>query len=148
MTGALFADTVRRLNKAMRYSDMARDSDDARSQAWWNNLANYGAWGGPSGVRVGPPPPEAIPGIARLFNETEDRVREMIAADWYGVNQPEIGPELLRFKPLLERLTEDDLERLEDLARRLGQDQPRELSRERPKVRPMKRGPVKPVKST
>ena len=136
MTGTPFADKVRRLNRTMRYSDMARDSDDARSQAWWNNLANYGAWAGPRGVRVGPPPPEAIPGIAKLFKIPTSRVREMIAEDWYDVRLPEVGAELLRFKPLLEELDEEDLERLEDLARRFGQDRAPRPLRKLPTARP------------
>jgi hypothetical protein len=57
----------------------------------------------------------------------------MIAEDWYNVRLPEVGAGLLRFKPLLEELDEEDLERLEDLARRLGQDSaPRPLRNPRP----------------
>ena len=50
------------------------------------------AHGSPQARESGPQRPEAIPGIAALFNTTEDQVARMIAADWYGVQSGNAVP--------------------------------------------------------
>lgn len=101
----------------LTFRRMEAGSDRARSQAWWNNLVRYGGWE-PEGARVGPPPPEAIASIAKLFKRTAKEVREMIAADWYKVYPtPEISARV-RQTPL-NALTEDDAKLVESLIRRL-----------------------------
>ncbi|NJP33730.1 hypothetical protein [Micromonospora thermarum] len=108
----------RRLNND--YIRMQVASDSARSHGWWRNLVEHGPWAGHSG-RTAPPSPEAIPGIAKLFRVTEDQVREMIAADWYGV-QPDVNvsPRALQLAQALDELDEADMALAEGLIRRLA----------------------------
>src|SRR5512134_1362016 len=82
-----FRDTARRLSERMDYISMSVGSDRARSHGWWRNVVEFGPWAGPSGTRVGPPTPEAVEGIAKLFGTTAERVNAMVAQDWYGVTQ-------------------------------------------------------------
>jgi hypothetical protein len=92
-----------------------------RSQAWWNNLVNYGAWRGPGNQRVGPPPPEAIHGIATLFKVTKQEMCDMIAADWYGVTPPpEVSQRVRRLETAVDALKEADFNMVEALVRRLA----------------------------
>jgi len=94
-------------------------SDRARSHGWWRNLVEYGAWGGPQGSRVGPPDPEALVGIAKLFGTTPLHVAQMVAADWYRVFLKGTSPRLQRMGPVLDRLQEEDAKAVEWLIRRL-----------------------------
>jgi len=103
------------------YARMQVESKSARSHAWWRNLTIHGAWGGPGSTRVGPPTPEAIPGIAALFGTSEKHVKEMIAADWYRV-QPDstLSPQAQKIAASLEGLSDGDFELIESMARRLS----------------------------
>jgi hypothetical protein len=118
-----FRDTACVIARTNDYITMSHDSDRARSHSWWKNLVEHGAWNGPpGGGRVGPPGPDAIPGIARLFGTTPQQVAAMIAADWYGVHpDTEISGTVLRLGPIFDQLGEDDLTLLDTLARRLAQ---------------------------
>jgi hypothetical protein len=99
---------------------MQVESRGARSHAWWRNLVKYGAWD-PPGSRVGPPTPEAIPGIATLFNTTEEQVAAMIAADWYGVQpRSDLSTQAQKIAARLNTLEQEDLDLLDDLVRRLN----------------------------
>lgn len=102
---------------------MSDESDRARSHGWWKNLVDYGPWDGPGSIRVGPPDPDAVGGIAKLFGTSEQRVAEMIAADWYGV-QPEsdVSNRVLRLAPTLDQLSESDLDLVTKLMGRLAGD--------------------------
>lgn len=116
-----FRDTARKIAKENDYIEMQVGCDSARSHAWWRNLVHYGAWNGPGTVRVGPPGPDTLPGIAKLFETSEEQVARMIAADWYGVfPETELSPRVQRLGPLFERLSEGDAELVERLARRLA----------------------------
>ncbi|MEV0344010.1 hypothetical protein AB0H49_33875 [Nocardia sp. NPDC050713] len=109
----------------MDYQDMAHACDRARSHAWWRNLVEHGAWGGIAG-RVGPPDPDALDGIARMFGTTPEQVGVMIAADWYGVHQDEqISSRVRQLAAVIDELTEEDADLVESLARRLG-DSPKQ----------------------
>ena len=122
MSSTPFRETARRLPEAEQrdYSAMQYKSDRARSHGWWRNLVEYGAWSGPGSTRVGPPDPDSIPGIAKLFGTTEEHVAAMIAADWYGVEPDgEMSAAALRLGPALDRLEPNDLDLVESLARRL-----------------------------
>jgi hypothetical protein len=84
-------------------------------------LVEFGAWNGPGGTRVGPPDPEALDGIAVLFETTPAHVAEMVAADWYGVSSDiQTSPRALRLGPILDSLDDVDAGRIDDLARRLA----------------------------
>jgi hypothetical protein len=75
----------------------------------------------PHGSRVGPPTPEAIPGIAKLFNTTEEQVASMIAVDWYGVQAgAEVSAQAQKIAAVLSTLEQGDLDLVEDLVRRLA----------------------------
>ncbi|MEU8061680.1 hypothetical protein [Microbispora bryophytorum] len=116
-----FRAMVRLLNaRGLRFVDMEHQSRRARSSAWWNNMANYGAWRGPGDARTSPPDPEALEGIAKLFGVTHEEVRKMIAADWYGVYPPpEVASEVRRLEIPIMRLSSADRELVETLIRRL-----------------------------
>jgi hypothetical protein len=90
MTRTPFRDTAKEINRTKDYLDMSVACDRARSHGWWRNLVEHGAWAGPGG-RVGPPTPESLPGIAKLFGTSVEQVSAMIAADWYDV-QPDNAP--------------------------------------------------------
>ena len=97
-------------------------SDRARSHSWWKKLAERDAWGMTGGGgRVGPPGPDAIPGIAKLFGTDETTVRQMIAADWFGVHpdQP-LTPGVQRIVPLLTGLSLESLDVVAALVVRLN----------------------------
>lgn len=103
----------------MDYVSMQVNSDGARSHGWWRNLVENGPWGGKS--RVGPPGPEALPGIAKLFSTTPEQVAVMIAADWYGVHRDTaVSPRMLRLAPMIDRLDDADAGFVEMLAHRLA----------------------------
>jgi hypothetical protein len=134
MSTTPFRDLVQSMIEANRgdYVALQYGCDSARSHSWWRNVDRYGAWGaivspGYTGsparaTRVGPPKPDEIPGIARLFNTTEDQVRRMIAADWYGVpikNDPRTSALVRRLGPVLDQLDRDDVALIELLLSRL-----------------------------
>ncbi len=103
---------------------MSYESDRARSHGWWKNLVEHGAWGGRNGNRVGPPTPETLPGIAKLFGTTVEQVAAMVAADWYDVYpDADVSARALALGPTLDRIDESDAALLETLAKRLARDQ-------------------------
>lgn len=115
-----FRDTAQAISKRQDYVEMSVNSDRARSHAWWKKLVDVGAWGGDAG-RVGPPDPESLDGIAKLFGTTREQVAEMVAADWYGVvptSQP--SALVMRLAPLVDALSEGDATLVEHLIRRLS----------------------------
>lgn len=100
---------------------MSVECDRARSHGWWKNLVEYGAWHGPGSTRVGPPDPEALDGIAKLFGTTVDQVAAMVAADWYDVHpDTRISARAQRLGPALDSLTEADADLAEALVQRLA----------------------------
>lgn len=106
----------------MDYIDMQVQSDKALSHAWWRRLVQDGPWGESSGTgRVNPPSPERLDGIGKLFGTTPDRVAQMIAADWYGV-QTGVGvsARVLNLSHLIDDLSDEDAELVESLLRRLS----------------------------
>lgn len=123
MTDTPFWDKAKELARKMDYIDMQVKSDRARSHAWWRRMVEYGPWGGgrSSAGRVGPPEREAIPGIASLFDTTPERVAEMIAADWYGVeSNVGVSARVLNLSHLIDGLREDDVVLVENLMHRLA----------------------------
>ena len=81
----------------------------------------HGAWKGPNATRVGPPTPEALEGIAKLFKTSVEQVAAMVAADWYGVYpDADVSQWALRLSPILDQLDDADAELLDTLARRLA----------------------------
>jgi hypothetical protein len=123
MTDTPFWDKARELARKMDYVDMQVGSRRARSHAWWRRMVEYGPWGGGSSGagRVGPPEREAIPGIAVLFDTTPERVAEMIAADWYGVEtDARVSSRVLNLSHLVDGLDDEDVALVEKLVRRLS----------------------------
>ena len=59
--------------KGMRFIDMQVKSDDARSAAWWNQVANR--------LLVNPPPKDLFPKFARMMGVTGDRRVQRWAAE-------------------------------------------------------------------
>jgi hypothetical protein len=115
-----FRDRAVELSLRMRYQDMAAGCEDARSMAWWNNLVRFGAWGGPG--HLSPPSDVEIPRIAKFFGRSEDQLRAMIAADWYGVSQGdtvEMSPRMRSLETAIDGLTDEDFELVANLVRRL-----------------------------
>ncbi len=103
---------------------MSVGSDRVRSHGWWRNVVHYGAWNGPGDARVGPPTPEAVDGIAKLFGLDKSHVNAMIAEDWYGV-APTSGPSarVQRLAPLIDKLSEQDADLIEAIIRRISPDE-------------------------
>ncbi|WP_128558270.1 hypothetical protein [Streptomyces triticagri] len=121
MSSTPFRDTATKVARTSDYITMSVNCDRVRSHSWWKNVVEYGAWEGPGGARVGPPTPEAIDGIAKLFNTTADQVAVMVAADWYGVEtDTHLSARMLSLTPVLDSLDEEDAELVETLARRLA----------------------------
>jgi len=101
-------------------------SDNALSHGWWRRLVQEGPWGVSSGTgRVGPPSEERLGGIAKLFGTTPERVAQMIAADWYGV-QTGVGvsDRVLNLSHLIDGLDDADASLVESLLRRLTRSLP------------------------
>jgi hypothetical protein len=122
MTETPFRDTAHKIARSMDFMTMSFNSGRARSHGWWRNLVEHGPWRGPGATRVGPPDPEALPGIARLFGTSEDQVRIMVAADWYGVHpNQDVSALARRLSPALDRLSEEDVELVQALLRRLDE---------------------------
>lgn len=109
-------ETVKRLNaEGKRYYDMQRESNEARSAAWWNNIAN--------GVWTTPPPRDRLGGIARMMGLTERRVREMIAEEWYDVRPGDgISERVRHLADALDSLTDADTALIEQIIHRLRRD--------------------------
>lgn len=121
MSDSPFRDTAKLIAAKTDYMAMSYESDRARSHGWWKNLVEYGAWRGPNGTRVGPPDPEALSGIAKLFGTSVDQVSAMVAADWYGVHpDADLSARAIRLSPTLDRLQDSDAEIVEKLAARLA----------------------------
>jgi hypothetical protein len=121
MSETPFWETAKKLARGTDYISMSVASDRARSHGWWRNLVEYGAWGGPGGTRVGPPDPESIPGIAKLFQATEEQVKAMIAADWYQVGQgSELSTRVQQLAPKIDQLNEADADLVAELIQRLN----------------------------
>lgn len=115
-----FRDTARDIARTKDYITMSVESDRARSHGWWRNVVEHGPWRGPGSSRVGPPDPEALPGIAKLFGTTPSQVAVMVAADWYGVYpDTDISGRTLQLGPILDSLNEKDARLVEAVARRL-----------------------------
>jgi hypothetical protein len=116
-----FRDTAKTISKKKDYLTMSVECERARSHGWWKNLVEHGAWQGPGNNRVGPPDPDALPGIAKLFGTTREQVAAMIAADWYGVYpESDVSARALRLSPALDDMTESDAALFEALAQRLA----------------------------
>lgn len=110
----------------MDYIDMSVQSGRALSHAWWRRLVQDGPWGASYGSgRVGPPSEERLDGIAQLFGTTRERVAQMIAADWYGV-QTGVGvsARVLNLSHLIDALDDEDAALAERLLRRLVKHEP------------------------
>jgi hypothetical protein len=123
MSETPFRDQAEKIARRKDYVAMSYESDRARSHGWWKNLVEYGAWKGPGSTRVGPPDPEALEGIAKLFGTTIDRVAAMVAADWYEVYpDAEISARALSLGPTIDLLSETDAELVEALVHRLASD--------------------------
>jgi hypothetical protein len=105
--------------RGYRYSDLASGCDDARSSAWFNNLCNSSdPW------KVSPPSRDALPGLATLLGVSQKAVKEMIAEEWYGVGRTEpLSARVQALGPTVDRLSDEDFARIEDLATRLGKDE-------------------------
>lgn len=103
---------------------MQIECDEVRSHTWWKRLVEDGPWGGRHGYgRVTPPERDIIEPIAKMFRTTSERVAEMIAADWYGVNtEVSVSNRTRNLSHLLDALNEDDASLIETIARRLGGD--------------------------
>ncbi|MBB1256537.1 hypothetical protein H3146_24765 [Streptomyces sp. OF3] len=108
MTNTPFRDTASALALSMDYIAMQVGCDRARSHSWWRNVVEYGPWKGQQG-RTAPPSPDEWAGIAKLFGTTEEQVRAMIAADWFGVQTgSEVSARVMNLAPLLDELTEKE----------------------------------------
>lgn len=118
-----FRDTAARIAKDKGYLAMSVGSDGARSHTWWKRLVEYGPWQTRGYGRLGPPDPEALDGIAKLFGTAAEQVAVMVAADWYEVRPTgDVSARVRRLGPLLDRLNEADAELVMDLVRRLATD--------------------------
>jgi hypothetical protein len=122
MSDTPFWDKARELAQSIDYIDMSAKSDRALSHGWWRRLVLDGPWGEGSGAgRVNPPSPEKIDGIAKLFGTTSERVAQMIAADWYGVQRGiGVSDRVLNLSHVIDRLTDGDAALVEEVARRLA----------------------------
>lgn len=111
--GYPFEKMVKDLNgRGMRFIDMQVKSDEARSAAWWNQIAN--------GVIVNPPPAELFPQFARMMGVTERRVAEMAAEEWYSVTPKDgISERVQRLADAIDSLSEKDAAMVEQLIHRL-----------------------------
>jgi hypothetical protein len=119
-----FRDTAATLARTKGYLRMQIGCDQVRSHTWWKRLVEDGPWGGRAGYgRVTPPERDIIEPIAKLFGTTSERVAEMIAADWYGVNtQVGVSNRIRNLSHLLDALNENDASLIEAIARRLAVD--------------------------
>ncbi|MGW9589488.1 hypothetical protein ACWHLZ_04125 [Streptomyces chartreusis] len=111
--GYPFEQMVQDLNrKGMRFIDMQVKSDDARSAAWWNQVANR--------MLVNPPPRDLFPKFAQMMGVTERRVAEMAAEEWYGVTPMDgISARVQGLADAIDSLSGEDVELVEQLIHRL-----------------------------
>lgn len=118
-----FRDIAAKIAQDKGYMAMAFGSDMARSHTWWKRLVEYGPWQTRGYGRLGPPDPEALDGIAKLFGTTAEQVAVMVAADWYGVRPTtDVSADVRRLSPLIDRLNEADGELVGTLVRRLASE--------------------------
>jgi hypothetical protein len=118
-----FRDTAAKIAGDKGYLAMSVGSDGARSHTWWKRLVEYGPWQTRGYGRLGPPDPDALDGIAKLFGTTAEQVAVMVAADWYSVHPTaDVSTRVRRLSPLLDRLNEADAELVGALVRRLASD--------------------------
>ena len=122
--GRPFTDALNALrSRGYRFQDLSVRSDEARSTAWFNNLVNSDdPWA------VAPPSDRTWPGLAQLLGITEAHLRELIAAEWFGVKASVIPGDTRTFVDLAADLPPRDVELLTAIARRLKQG-PRQLTR-------------------
>ncbi|MFJ4872599.1 hypothetical protein [Streptomyces sp. NPDC088757] len=104
---------VKDLNyKGMRFIDMQVKSEDARSAAWWNQVAN--------GAIVNPPPRDLFKKFARMMGVTERRVAEMAAEEWFGVTPMDgISSRVQGLADAIDSLSDEDAAMVEQLIHRL-----------------------------
>lgn len=118
-----FTDIAARIAQDRGYLAMSVGSDGARSHTWWKRLVELGPWQTRGYGRLGPPDPEALDGIAKLFGTTAEQVAVMVAADWYGVRPTaDVSARVRRLSPFLDRLNEADAELVGALVRRLASE--------------------------
>lgn len=109
-----FRDAVQALrDQGVKYQDLHLDAQRVRSTAWFNNLVNNGA------SAVSPPTADAVEGFAALFKTTPERVKEMIAEEWYGVRMEELSPTVQHLASRIDALDEADVKLVESLIQRL-----------------------------
>ncbi|MDX3615971.1 hypothetical protein [Streptomyces europaeiscabiei] len=104
---------VKDLNyRGMRFIDMQIKSDEARSAAWWNQIAN--------GVIVNPPPRDLFPKFAQMMGVTERRVAEMAAEEWYGVTPRDgVSSRVQGLADAIDSLSDEDAAMVEAFIHRL-----------------------------
>jgi len=103
-----------RTTRKLRYSDLANESQDARSSAWFNKLITGERWD------VSPPDWSTIDRFAALMGTTHAHVCQMIAEEWYGVIAIEQSSSRVReLASRLDALEPDDYVYVERLVMRL-----------------------------
>lgn len=111
----VFGDAVRRENeRGVTYTRLSFNSNEARSQVWFNKVAN-----GVPGVN--PPPPEIIGDIAKALGVTPEQCAALVCDGWYGVRADEASSRVRRLAPALDTLSESDAELVERLVARLAE---------------------------
>lgn len=111
----VFRDAVRRANEqGVTFTRLSFKSNEARSQVWFNKVAN-----GVSGVN--PPPPEIVGDIAKALEITREQCAALICDGWYGVRADEVSTRVGRLAPALDKLSDADAELVEQLVTRLVQ---------------------------
>lgn len=104
-----------RSRRRLRYSDLANESDDARSSAWFNKLLNHSdPW------VVNPPTRDTFDGLTTLLGVSESTLCQMIAEEWYGVATAEPSARGRSLGPALDQLTDDDYRIAEQVVHRLN----------------------------
>jgi len=121
--GRPFTESINALrSKGYRFQDLSVRSDEARSTAWFNNLVNSeDPWA------VAPPSDRTWQGLARLLGITEQHLRELVAAEWFGVKASATPDSTRAIADLLKDLPPRDVELVTAIARRLKQG-PRQLT--------------------
>jgi transcriptional regulator with XRE-family HTH domain len=104
-----------RQRAGMRYADLARESDEVRSTAWFNKLVN-----GTSPWVVSPPSNDTLDGFAELLNATVDDVRAWIAEEWYGVVPSELSARVRGLATRVDALSPQDYRLVDALLDRLS----------------------------
>ncbi|EID52828.1 hypothetical protein [Saccharomonospora xinjiangensis] len=111
-----FAERVRYVNQQLgvTFTRMAFKSNEARSQVWFNKVANE-----VDGVSA--PPPEKIPGIAKALDLTREQCTALICEGWYGVRAEDVSPRVQQLAPALDKLGDADAELVEQVVKRLAE---------------------------